>query len=679
MSFWSSEDKIPIRQTKVSLPAENGLNYKAGQTIHFSIPPSVEFIQPKETYLRMDIMVDDTTWGATGAQRFQLDKIGGSVVIKDIRIFAGGAGGTLLEEIQDYNCLTALRYSYEQNHSLRNKRSLTEGGSQFNSKCRSTMDNTESETNNATENPNFDSFTNTEVAAQAVAHVQRKVKCLLPLHTGIFQNDKVFPCLLTDGLRIEILLENAPRCIVPLSQVSDNCHLNEKVIFHSRNGVAQNVGTGGVDDLQDTTGRWADTGADGAITEVWVRRDNQQTTAETFPFAVGEYFDFVDMTQNQTTSTALARQNNDSSLMTYSSGDGLPMKIGSIQHYPYSGNGAAVGGYWGLTKITLASACTRTGANSRIMGGNSEATAIWTMVSRTLTTATASQVANLNLAITDVELIVQQLEMPNQYKTKLMKMMKEGGSLNYDFLSYRNYKSSALSSDTQVSMRIPLVESRAKSILCVPTDSSTYTTKCQIQGTPCNVIGHDVTAGYNNHYPDYTDAIRDTYGYNINNERCRLNGSNRGTNPLAVANLYVPTFSERSGLVGIWDYLTNYQLFYDGKLNPSRKVDCQGIASGKKLSQQWAIEAEKALAMADIRPLSFRDLHENAFIGRALSLNDGVYDTRGKDFNLQLAYEGASNADPTQSAAPSKNKLWNCYCAHLRRLVVKGNAISLEV
>jgi hypothetical protein len=228
-------------------------------------------------------------------------------------------------------------------------------------------------------------------------------------------------------------------------------------------------------------------------------------------------------------------------------------------------------------------------------------------------------------------------------------------------------------------MRIPLVETRAKAILCVPTDSSVYTEKCLIQGTPCNVVGESTMTGYAGAWPDFTDAVAATYAYNTKNERCYLDGANRGTTPLGARDLYVPTFSQRSGLVGIWDFLTNYQLFYDGKLNPSRKVDCKGISGGKTLSQQWAIEAEKALAMAGIRPLSFRDLHENAFIGRALSLNDGVYNCQGKDFNLQMAYEGASNAAHILSAAPSKNKLWNCYCAHLRRLVVKGNAISLEV
>ena len=83
--------------------------------------------------------------------------------------------------------------------------------------------------------------------------------------------------------------------------------------------------------------------------------------------------------------------------------------------------------------------------------------------------------------------------------------------------------------------------------------------------------------------------------------------------------------------------------------------------------------------MAGIRPLSFRDLHENWFIGRALSLQDGVYDTRNRDFNLQLSYEGASSATPSDNKAPTRNKLWMNYVAHIRRMVVKGNAISLQV
>jgi hypothetical protein len=669
MSFWSSEDKIPVRQTKVSIPAENGLEYTSGQTINFIVPPNISFIQPKETYLHVDVNIEGNTAGDTRT-RLMLDKMGGSVLIRDIRVYSGGAGGTLLEEIQNYNTLTALRYSYEQNDSLRNKRCLVEGAQQHSSKTRSTLSNDESDTNEVVQNMYFNKLTDA-LTNQTTAHAQRKVKCLLPLHTGIFQNDKVFPCMLTEGLRVEILLEAAPRCLVPVSQVCDNTKLNQKCIFHSMDGIDDNIDTLNV-------GKWDSPG--GAVAHFFVRRDNSQSTAETFPFVIGESFDLVDMTQNQEDYAVAGAANTTPAIMAYTTADGNPMAIAGIQHYGYSGNSAAVGGEWGLTKITLQSAVTRVaGTNTRIIGGNSVGEACWVMVSRTLKNSTAAEVAAIDYRVSDVELIIQEVEMPGGYTSKLMNMMKEGGSLNYDFLSFRNYKYSALSADTQVNMRLPLVESRAKSILCVPTDSEVYTNKALISGSPQEESGDNNGGAGVVVWTLWTPAQAAKYAYNSNNNRSLTESVARAEGGLT--NHFTPNFSQRSGLVGIWDFLTNYQLFYDGKLNPSRKVDCKSVATGRALSQQWAIEGEKALAMAGIRPLSFRDLHENAFIGRALSLGDGVYDCRGKDFNLQLAYEGASNADTpvVGNKAPVKNKLWNNYVAHLRRLVIKGNQISLEV
>ena len=189
--FWSSDDKIPVRQTKVSIPAENGLNFKSNQVINFMIPSTTEFIQPKETYLRFDVKIDDTTWAADGTQRFQLDKMGGSVVIRDIRISSGGASSVLLEEIQGYNVLTGVRYSYEQNESLRNKRSLTEGASQFNPKCRSTFHNTESATNNVTENPYFDAFTDDTTGPQTT--IQERSSVYYPFTQEFSKMIRYFP------------------------------------------------------------------------------------------------------------------------------------------------------------------------------------------------------------------------------------------------------------------------------------------------------------------------------------------------------------------------------------------------------------------------------------------------------------------------------------------------------
>ena len=49
-----------------------------------------------------------------------------------------------------------------------------------------------------------------------------KVKCLLPLNTGIFQNDKIFPVGMTDGLIVEIILEQADKCIKQLDTTLKN-------------------------------------------------------------------------------------------------------------------------------------------------------------------------------------------------------------------------------------------------------------------------------------------------------------------------------------------------------------------------------------------------------------------------------------------------------------------------
>ena len=74
--------------------------------------------------------------------------------------------------------------------------------------------------------------------------------------------------------------------------------------------------------------------------------------------------------------------------------------------------------------------------------------------------------------------------------------------------------------------------------------------------------------------------------------------------------------------------------------------------------------------MSNIIPYSFAGFQENFVIGRALSLHNGVYDTRGKDFNLQVEYTDGT---------PQKNKLWNNFVSHVRRIEFTANGISLQV
>ena len=116
--FWTSEEKIPIAQTKVSVPAEHGLNYDPGQKIEFQIPAGIGFFQPKESYLKFDVELSGPTTAGRNT-RLQLDQqLGGQVLIKDLRVYSGGAGKILLEEYQDYNVLTNVKYSYETTDSI---------------------------------------------------------------------------------------------------------------------------------------------------------------------------------------------------------------------------------------------------------------------------------------------------------------------------------------------------------------------------------------------------------------------------------------------------------------------------------------------------------------------------------------------------------------------------------
>jgi hypothetical protein len=686
-SFWSAEDKIPVKQTKISVPAENNLNYTPGQTIRINIPPQVEFIQPKESYLRCDIVLD----GGGARTKFQLDAdMGGQILIRDLRVISGGAGGQILEEYQNYNSLAALRYDYEQNESIRHKRGLTEGSTNFNPSNRGTIGQTKSNLTNNKHNPAFNAYSDGVQVGGAVAAnpptVQTwgtatsdpvgnfegplKMKLLIPLHTGIWQNDKIFPALLTEGLKIEILLESAPRCMRILDTVNPQRMMSTGPLFHSVDGIPNNI---------DAAGRWGQpAGPTTVATHIWVRRDNNMTDLSDFPLVVGEYFDIVNNRYDWDGPTGTVRPGK---RLPFTCASGGLLQVSALDFINGGGPGNP-GGSYGLIRITLAAAATATDLALVMSGAYGQ----WMIKSaepygKTLNAAGLAGTArafNPTYTLSNVEMVVSQVEMPPQYKSKLMSMMKGGGQLNYDFLSHQNYKYSQISSDLVANMRLPLAFSRAKSIISIPTDASVYGNWQQVAGYYSNA-----GAGAAGSFPadvgvDQQPALgaantaNYTYLYSQGTSTPATGRTGAGTVGLKrTRHADGGIMSVRSGITGIWDNLTNYQWFYDGKLNPSRKVETDRVSSVPgTYSQQWAIEAEKALAMAGIRPLSFRKLHENAFIGRALALQDGVYDTRNRDFNLQCEYSGT---------APIKNKLWHNWVSHIRRMVIRGNNISLEV
>ena len=236
-SFWQTQDKIPISQKSVSVPSQNGLEYGGGQRVVIDIPSTIQYIQPRESYLKFDVKLKlpDLTPALAFPTYLQLDEIlGGQSLIKDIRIYSGGAGKILLEEIQDYNVLTNVKYSYETNDVLRAKRALTEGATYHSVKTRGTYGTTESHKNNVADNPYFKPPATNVVLADTDFQT---VKCLLPLNTGLFSSPKVLPVLLTEGLVVEIILEDAVKVMRQLDTVRRLTKFKSKPVFHSITGV----------------------------------------------------------------------------------------------------------------------------------------------------------------------------------------------------------------------------------------------------------------------------------------------------------------------------------------------------------------------------------------------------------------------------------------------------------
>jgi hypothetical protein len=588
MSFWSAEDKIPISQTKVSIPAQHGLEYSPGQKCEFHLPAGVGFFQPKESYLNLSVkLAKDPTQDPT---RLQLDaETGLQILLKDVRVYSGGAGRQLLEEYQNYNVLTALKYDYESNDTLRAKRALTEGATVFSEKARSDHGMENSQQNNLDESPYFKPLPSSASYSTAWTDDEYKeVKALLPLNTGIFTNDKIFPIAMTEGLVVEIIFEDARKVFRTLDQTNKNRYLNANPFFMSTNG-------------SNSAPDYPVNANGSQFQEFFVRRDNCQGWSgdiKSFPFCIGEEVRFF----NASTGVDNPSIANGSTTT----------KIERIEYVAGTTNAIKVrlnGSYRPTTTFTPAEC----------------------LYSRAVI---AAPTYAPSYTITNAEFILQQVEMPTGYTSKLSQMMKAGGAMNYDFISATNYKVSQLKSERVANIRLPLSQSRAKAVLCIPTDASASATQALLSAE----------STYITHY-----SLGATAGSNAQNK----------------------VRSQRTGIVGCADEITAYQLFYEGKLNPNRKVFCNKIATKNSIDQQPLIELEKALVMGNIQPFSLKKFRENFCIGRALSLQNGIYDTRGTDFSLQVEYQ--------ETNPPTVDKLWNCWCIHLRRIAISGSAIALQV
>ena len=584
-SYWKVDDTMRIGQTFISVPSENGLEYSPEQKIQIYIDPSTKFMSGKDSYLDFNFKISLPA-GKTPT-KLQLDEMGGNALIRNIRIY-DGSRGTLLEEIDSYSSLCSVRYDYDTDNSARNYRALREGSSVHNIANAGTAGSSQSALANTVTNPYFKKTSGNQVspADDWTNNSFLTAKLCIPLHTGIFaQNEHIFPLMMTNGLYIEIDTMPAGDVIKQLDSVVRFRRLPLNPVFHSLNG---NVAA---------PDNWATVGGVAAKTTFYIRSDNNLTGDDAvakFPFVVGETFKFIN--KNSTAAAGISDMSG-------------TMKIDQIN---LSNNG--------LIEIVLDGA----GVSNNGAAAIDILSGAFCMYSTAVEDATDYEP---NYVISNVNLTVAQIHLDPAYERGMIQKVREGKNIEIDILTATNYKTSILASDRQTTFQVYAQNSRAKSLLVVPQDSSVYTSQQKI----CGLGTYEILK-------------------NIDDEDVQLNAN-------------------RSGYTGICDELKDIQYTLNGRLTPSRPIDVSKIASRASIDAFHLYELEKCLDNAGIVPRSFRAFKDNFIFGRGFGVNQGALDLRGKDLAVILKYTG--------TGVPAKPKLFNSFVVSVRRLMIGQASVSV--
>jgi hypothetical protein len=436
-AYWSADDSARVGEKKISIPSENGLSYSPGQKVQIFVDPSTKFMDGRETYLQFNVKLSLPSGGTP--TRLQLDKCT-STLIKNIRIY-DGSRGQLLEEIADYATYVSVKYDYDKDKTTENMRALTEGCAVHQPDNRGDQGTSKTAMANTITNPYFKKTSGNQATAFSDTDFLN-AKITLPLHTGIFADSvSIFPVMMTNGLYIEIDLNEAEYVVKQLDSVLRDVRTPLNPHFHSLNGSS-------------TPNDWA--GAATADT-FYVSSLNNLSGADRvarFPFVVGETINFC-------------RANNNGSKSVLSA-------AATISQINLS---SAANGSEGLIEVVLDATLTNNGVD--ITSDD------YVMYSTAVADAASY---DASYTISNVNLIVSQVMLDPGYESGMISKVREGRAIEFDIMSATNYKHSILATDRQTTFQIFAQNSRAKALLVVPQDSSVYTSAQLISGSGTYVI-----------------------------------------------------------------------------------------------------------------------------------------------------------------------------------------------
>ena len=237
------ENLIPSRSTLS--PSDHQKEYRDGQTLRFEIQPFNAFLDPRQSYLRCRVKVEDAPTLVCFSK-----KCGIHSLINQIRIY-DMEHNHQLETIQSYSELAQKLHHYSENRSIRNKRGLTElleyGSRDYDGEL---YDNEPARNTDQSQLFTHQYQTGSEAIYTAnTTYTSNPNECEVAfrIYSGILGNPstKMYPAFLTKGLRVEIDLNSAEKALelwTGSGIVEDNGNIATDIDGSCRFGIASATG-----------------------------------------------------------------------------------------------------------------------------------------------------------------------------------------------------------------------------------------------------------------------------------------------------------------------------------------------------------------------------------------------------------------------------------------------------
>lgn len=406
---------VPTKVVSIKPEAQVDYNPTTQNQVRWLIPQYIGFYDPRGTMLKYTIQM-------SGRGHAKPDPRGGVHSLwRDVRI-RDGTASTELEMIQDYNVLTSQWWDYTANESINHKRDLFEG---------------RSANRDIDQQLYFGASPDWAAAPVTASFERKKLEIEQPIFSGILGGDKVFPVVATKGLRFEMTLDQIQRSLIKNTQLGDD---------QATQYVELKFQKAATDDAK---------AAIGSIFNVVIKRPADATSGRGInrnaaptnnnPFDIGDVLYVGDEADN-------------------GNAEELGVIVGftkdadgdiQIDYIPDRANGA------GLVHPHAVGSRVYIKVTDRING-------------KVLTQVPAANIAaaatKISYTISDMELLLLQVQPPAGYVESLMKQVMSEKGLSMDYRSWTLYRFNLTTTAGLTNQLIPATQQRAYSILSVPLD-----------------------------------------------------------------------------------------------------------------------------------------------------------------------------------------------------------------